>query len=85
MSNINLHFAYGQNSLMIQCQENDKTKDVFQKFADKVQRNVKDFHFYFNSMEIPSCDKTLYNLQIKNYSQINVVDNTVIGAWINKK
>ena len=80
MSNINLNFVYGVNSLMIQCQESDKTRDVFQKFADKVQRKVKDFHFYFNSMEIPSCDKTLYNLQSKNVSQIFVIDNTITGA-----
>ena len=51
MSNINLNFVYGVNSLMIQCQESDKTRDVFQKYADKVQRKVKDFYFYFNSID----------------------------------
>ena len=65
---------------MMQCRESDMTKDVFQRYANKAQKNVNDLQFYYNSMMIPCCDKTLYNLQIKNFSTINVVDNTVIGA-----
>ena len=80
MSNINLLFLYQGKNLSMQCQESDKLNDVFQRFATKVQRNVNDLQFYYNAKEVPSCDKTLFNLQIKSYQTFNVVDKTIIGA-----
>ena len=64
----------------MQCQESDKLNDVFQRFATKMERNVNDLAFYYNAKEVPSCDKTLFNLQIKSNSTFSVVQKNVIGA-----
>ena len=80
MSNINLIFNFEGNNLSMQCQESDKLKDVFQKFATKVQRDVNDLVFYFNSVQLVAYDKTLFNLQLKPFSTINAVDKHVLGA-----
>ena len=80
MSNINLLFVYQGKNLSMQCQESDKLNDVFQRFATKMERNVNDLAFYYNAKEVPSCDKTLFNLQIKSFQTFNVVEKNVIGA-----
>ena len=74
MSNLNLIFNFKGNKLTMQCQDTDKLKDVLQKFANKVQRNVDDLDFYINTIRLVPCDKTLFNLQIKTFYTINVVD-----------
>ena len=80
MSNLNLIFSFQGNNLTMQCKDSDKLKDVFEKFATKVERNVSDLDFYFNSIRLVPCDKTLFNLQIKPFSNINAVDKHVVGA-----
>ena len=74
MSNLNLIFNFKGNNLTMQCQDTDKLKDVLQKFANKVEKNVDDLDFYINSIRLVPCDKTLFNLQIKPFSNINAVD-----------
>ena len=78
--NINLIFIFQGNNYSIQCQENDKLNAIFLRFATKAQIDIKDLIFYHNAKEVPSCDKTLFNLQIKNFSQINAVPKDVFGA-----
>ena len=80
MSNINLIFNYQGNNLSMQCQDSEKLKDVFQRFASKVQKNVNDLDFYFNSIQLIPCDKTLFNLQLRTFSTITAVDKYVTGA-----
>ena len=80
MSNINLIFIFKGNIIALQCQVTEKLKDVFQRFANKIEIDVIYLDFYFNSMRLVPCDKTLFNLQIKNFSQINAVPKDVFGA-----
>ena len=80
MSNINLIFNYQGNPISMQCKSFEKLRDIYQRFGTKVQRNPGDFNYYINTMEVPPCDKTLENLQVHNYHQINVVDKTIVGA-----
>jgi len=80
MSNINLIFIFKGNKITLQCQVTEKLKDVFQRFASKIEKDVKDLEFYFNSMRLVPCDKTLFNLQIKSFSEINAVATDVTGA-----
>ncbi len=79
-NNINLIFNYQGNQITMQCQSNEKIKDVFKRFGTKVQRNADDFAFYYHAMEVHPSDKTLYNLQVSNYNTFNVVEKTIIGA-----
>ena len=74
MSNLNLIFNFKGNILAMQCQDTDKLKDVLQRFANKVEKNVHDLDFYINSIRLVPCDKTLFTLQIKTFYTINVVD-----------
>ena len=80
MSDLNIIFNYRGNSVPVQCKSNDKLKDVYSKFCNKVQGTVGDFKFYLNSMEVPPCEKNLEQLKVGNYFQFNAVENNVIGA-----
>ncbi len=76
--NINLIFIFQGNSYSIQCQENDKLNAIFLRFATKAQIDIKDLIFYHNAKEVPSCDKTLFNLQIKSNSTFSVVKKMLL-------
>ncbi len=80
MSNITLIFSYAGNNLSLQCQSNETLEAVYRRFCTKVDRNIGDFKFYYNSMEVPPCNKTLSNLNLQNFNQFNVVENNVVGA-----
>lgn len=80
MSNINLIFIYKGNNLSMQCMSTDKLRDVYTRFATKMQKNIDDFSYFSNAKEVPPCDKTLEQLQLRNYFTFNVVQKDVFGA-----
>ena len=84
MSNLSIIFQYQGNAIPVQCRSTDKLKDVYVKFSNKVQKNVNDFKFYLNSMEVPPCEKNLEQLRVGNFHQFNAVENNVLGAWFKK-
>ena len=81
MSNLALVFSLSGNNWTLQCKSTDVIGDVFNKFCFKTQLNLKNLVFYFNSIEIKKdSGKTIESLGLKNYANINVVDNGVLGA-----
>ncbi len=81
MSNLALVFSLSGNNWTLQCKSTDVIGDVFNKFCFKTQLNLKNLVFYFNSIEIKKdSGKTIEALGLKNYANINVVDNGVLGA-----
>ena len=47
-----IDFIYVGQTITIQCNKNEYMKDIFYKFSDKVQRQVKDFFFLYNGQNI---------------------------------
>ena len=80
MSNLNIMFQYKGNSISIQCKSNEILSDVYKRFASKFGKNVNELTFYYNSMEVPPCNKTLEQLNIQNFYSFNVVEKGVTGA-----
>ena len=80
MSNLTLIFNYEGNKISMQCNSNEKLNDVYNRFCSKVGQNMSNCAFYFNAKIVPPCNKTLENLQIKNFNAFSVVSNTVTGA-----
>ena len=39
-------FTFESNNITIQCSKNDGLIDIYQKFAIKVDKNIKDFYFF---------------------------------------
>ena len=82
---LSLIFFYEQKSITIQCQEDDKIDDVFNRFCIKAGLSAEDTKFYFNSREVKRCGKSLYALGIGNRATFNVVlSKYVIGAGSKK-
>ena len=81
MSDLNIIFVYQGNSVPVQCKSSDKLKDIYIKFCNKVQKSPNDLKFYLNSREVPSCEKNLEQLGVRNYCQFDAVfESNVTGA-----
>ena len=81
MSNLSLIFTKEGNSMTMQCNSSDTLENVLNRYCAKAQINISDYKFYYNTKEIPICNKTLFALDIKNLQCINVVNaQKVIGA-----
>ena len=78
---LTLVFFYEGKSVTIQCQENDKIDDIFNKYCLKAGLSTVDTKFYYNSREVKRCGKTLCALGIGNRGTFNVVlSKYVVGA-----
>ncbi len=80
MSNLTIIFQYQGNNISVQCKSNEVLSDLYKRFGNKVGRNPNELKFYFNSVEVPPCNKTLENLNLQNFYTFNVVENNVTGA-----
>ena len=74
-------FSLGNMKIAIQSQ-NDKTlEEVALKFCNKVGENINELRFIYNSMEIKTFNKSLYEIGLKNNSVIDVIKRSyVIGG-----
>ena len=79
-SNLTLLFQYEGNPITMQCKNDEILSDVYRRFCSKVGKDPKICKFYFNSKEVPPCNKKLENLGLKNLFTFNVVLTDVIGA-----
>ena len=80
---LTLIFVYEKKTMTIQCQEDEKIDNVFNRFCIKAGLNPKDPVFYFNSKELKKCGKSLFALGIGNRATFNVViPKYVTGAGI---
>ena len=78
---LNLFFKKGDISIVIQCQQSDKIREVFQKYCTKSGDKLDELVFYYNSKVVKASDKSLFALGISNRSTFDVVDpKYVIGA-----
>ena len=59
---------------------NEYLTDVYKRFGNKIGKDPKELIFYFNSLEVRPCHKTLDQLELKNKNVLNVVFNQVNGA-----
>ena len=83
MSQLTLVFFYEGKSITIQCQEDEKIDDVFNRYCIKAGLSTDDTKFFYNSREVKRCGKTLFALGIANRGQFNVVlSKYVVGAGI---
>ena len=81
MSNLSIIFNKGGNSITMQCNANDPLDNVLNRFCIKSEVNINEVTFYYNGRELPICNKTLFNLGIQNFQNINVVESKkVVGA-----
>ena len=60
-------FTFESSNITIQCSKNDGLIDIYQKFAIKVDKNIKDLYFLYGGNVI--------NLELKFNQIINLEDN----------
>ena len=50
MQKANVSFDFEGRIVKIQCSTDDKMKDICQKYANKIQRNVNSLYFYMEEV-----------------------------------
>ena len=81
---ITVRFDYKDKSVLIQCENNQKFREISLKFRNEVKCPKKNFRFIMNSQTLDP-DKTLDQLGFKDFSSIyveEIVDICGAGAFI---
>ena len=62
-----IEFKYKSSNIIIQCNENDKMKDIIDKFLNKVEKIGEDLFYLYNGSQI--------NYELTFKEQANSIDN----------
>ena len=76
-------FIFQGNNIIIECNPEEKYKDLIERFSTNIGINREDYNFYLNSIELEylnNSNLTLKEIGFKDYICINVVSNYIIGA-----
>ena len=76
-------FIFQVNNIIIECNPEEKYKDLIERFSTNIGINREDYNFYLNSIELEylnNSNLTLKEIGFKDYICINVVSNYIIGA-----
>ena len=49
---VEIEFIYNQNQTIIQCNLNDKMKDIFLKYATKIDKKLGELYFLYKGFKI---------------------------------
>ena len=82
---VEIEFNYNQNFIVIQSNENEKTKNIIQKYLDKTQLNKNAIYFLYNATNIDE-EKTLaqiINSQDKSRKKMNILVTNLGNENIN--
>ena len=66
MQNVNVSFDFEGRIVKIQCSTDDKMKDICQKYANKIERNVNSLIFLYGGSNL--------NFQLSFKDQANIID-----------
>ena len=76
-------FIFQGNNIIIECNPEEKYKDLIERSSTNIGINREDYNFYLNSIELEylnNSNLTLKEIGFKDYICINVVSNYIIGA-----
>ena len=75
MSNASVIFSFEGKDILIQCSKEDKMKDICQKFANKIGKNINSLIFLYggNQLDFQLCFKDLINFLDKEKNEMNVL------------
>ena len=82
---VEIEFNYNQNFIVIQSNENEKMKNIIQKYLDKTQLNKNAIYFLYNATNIDE-EKTLaqiINSQDKSRKKMNILVTNLGNENIN--
>ena len=68
-------FHYDGNEIVIQCQNEEKIKNISQRFADKANINLNELYFLYNSniVNLELTFKQLVNIEDKRTNKMNII------------
>ena len=66
MTKASVIFNFQGNDILIQCSQEEKMKDICQKFATKIERNVNSLVFLYGGRNL--------NFQLSFLDQANIID-----------
>ena len=81
-------FIYNGKDNMIQCNKNDKMKSIFQKYVNKIEKDINSIYFLYGGNNINdgelTLEQTANNLDKKN-NEIKIIVNDIDSSSSNKK
>ena len=80
-------FIYNGKDNMIQCNKNDKMKSIFQKYVNKIEKDINSIYFLYGGNNINdgelTLEQTANNLDKKN-NEIKIIVNDIDSSSSNK-
>ena len=75
MSNASVIFSFEGKDILIQCSKEDKMKDICQKYANKIQRNINSLVFLYsgNQLNFQLCFKDQANSIDKERNEMKIL------------
>jgi len=81
-------FSYNGTENMIQCNESDKMESIFQKYVNKIQKDINSIYFLYAGNNISDCSLTLeqtVNNSDKKNNEIKIIVNDIDSSSPTKK
>ena len=66
MTQANVIFIFEESEVIIQCSKDEKMKDISQKYANKINKNINSFIFSYGGNQL--------NFDLKYNEQANIID-----------